>query len=487
MGDAMTERDLQLDMLNSLLVTPHRDLEQVAEVHTSMMAADPMFYGRLAVWYLKHGAVRDHKEVFIAMLLVSEREDHREAGFVLLQSLPPYQVARVLDFMKRRKADGSRGKVPRSTRTAVERYLRAREADDRFFDKSALRAKKAMKQLYASLHIKPSARADLILFKDDPPTGSLARALKQLAAEDDSKAQAEIIALNKIPYTIAIGAVSKVSPPVLVALIDAMTPQEVINHLGSLKQRGALDHKALKQLIDAKLDEAKRDKRVAALKGKVAAEAAHLDADTRAKLEAVADAKVKALPTIKRSTALFIDKSASMETAIEIGKRLSALVSGCVEGDLHVVAFDTVPREIRAEGETLSAWEAAFDGIYATHATSLGAPLRLLRKKQAKVEQIVFITDEGENTQPYFAKEYDDYCAELSVAPSVVVIQVGRATGQIVEQLKEKQIEHETVRFEGDYYSLPNLIPLLARPSRMDLLMDILDLELPKRVDLKAA
>ena len=52
------------------------------------------------MWYQDNGEVRDHHEVFIAHLLTSDLSEHREAGFVLLQKLPPYQVARVVSFMK---------------------------------------------------------------------------------------------------------------------------------------------------------------------------------------------------------------------------------------------------------------------------------------------------------------------------------------------------------------------------------------------------
>ena len=41
----------------------------------------------------------------------------------------------------------------------------------------------------------------------------------------------------------------------------------------------------------------------------------------------------------------------------------------------------------------------------------------------------------------------------------------------------------ETFTFAGNYYSLPNLVLFLCRPSRLDLLMEILDLPLPVRVD----
>src|ERR687885_2319674 len=130
------ERDLRLEMLNSLLTTPHRELGKVAELHKLMVELDPIFYGHLAVWYQRNGDVRDHKEVFVANLLRSELPEHRDAGFVLLQEFPPYEVARVIDFMKARG-----GKVPRCARTAVTRYLRARENDPRLFDRAALRGR----------------------------------------------------------------------------------------------------------------------------------------------------------------------------------------------------------------------------------------------------------------------------------------------------------------------------------------------------------
>ena len=132
------ERDLRLEMLNSLLTTPHRELDKVSEVHREMTELDPIFYGHLAVWYQAKGDVRDHKEVFLGSLLTSDLPEHRDAGFVLLQELPPYQVARVVDFMKQ-----TLGKVPRSARTAVTRYLRRRESRPQDFDRAALRQRKA--------------------------------------------------------------------------------------------------------------------------------------------------------------------------------------------------------------------------------------------------------------------------------------------------------------------------------------------------------
>jgi len=472
------ERDLRLALFDSLLTTPHRKLEQVAELHRTLLASDPIFYGHLAVWYCKNGDVRDHKEVFVGNLLASDLQGHRGAGFMLLQDLPPYQVARVVDFLKR-----TRQKLPRSARTAVARYLARREADPACFDRAALRSRRALKHLYAGLHIKPGPRAQAVLFADAPPEGSLAWVLKQLAKLEDPAAQAALIVEHRLPYTIAVGAVQQLSPSVLAALVAQMTPQEVINNLKSLKVRGALDHPDLKALVDAKLAAAASAERVSAFKARVAADAVDLDAETAAKLAAVTDAQLKRRGTIRRPTALFIDKSASMEQSIELGKRIAALVSGISEAELIVYAFDTAPYEIRAEGSDLAAWERALEHVRASGGTCIGAPFEAMRRRSQRVEQVMIITDEGENTHPYCADAYAAYRRDLGVSPNVLIVRVGHAADAVERSLRRLQVEVDTWTFAGDYYALPNLVPLLTRPSRFDLLLEILETPLPVRND----
>src|SRR5216683_4519220 len=60
---AHAEHDLRLNILNTLLTTPHRNLARLWPIHRDMAAQDPRFYVRLAAWYADHGDVRDHKEM----------------------------------------------------------------------------------------------------------------------------------------------------------------------------------------------------------------------------------------------------------------------------------------------------------------------------------------------------------------------------------------------------------------------------------------
>lgn len=477
------EMDLRLELLDSLLTTPHRKLEDVKALHELMLEQDSVFYGHLAAWYRGHGHVRDHREVFVAMLLSSQVGAHRDAGFVMLQELPPYQVARVVDFLKQH-----RGKLPRAVKTAVVRYLRAREANDERFDRAALRGRAAMKHLYATLRIKPGPRAQAVLFEDRPPVGSLAYQVKQLAKAKSAVEQAKAIAAHRIPFPVAVGAIRALTPVVLVALIDAMTPQEVINHLATLKKRGAMDHPEVKALVTSKLEAAKKDDRVSAYKAKVAADAAGASDELREALDDVTEAQVlRSGARIRRPTALLVDKSSSMDSALEVGKRLAALLSGIAEAPLYVYAFDALPYEVRPESTgdraSLAAWEKAFAPFYASGTTSIGAPLAALRRRDVRVEQIVVVTDEQENTAPFFPAEYESYATMLGQKPDVVIVRLGQATSYLEKALKAKQATVDVLTFAGDYYALPNLVPFVTRPSRLDLLLEVLETPLPKRTD----
>lgn len=483
------ERDLRLELLNSLLTTPHRKLENLHPLHAEMVRQDPLFYVRLAAWYFNNGDVRDHTEMFSATLIASGFEGHREVGLALLRRLPPYEVARVFDFLHGRVRRGPKGEerwglflnVPRAMRTEIIRYLREREADPERFDRAALHARKAFKRLYAALRIRPSERAQKTLFDCDPPEGSLAHAIKLLANVKTPAEQAAIIADRKIPLRVAVSSLRQMTPSVLAALIHVMSPQEVVNSLGLLKRRGALQHPELKPLVEARLKEARCAPRVSAFKAKRAAEAAALSEEWEHKLDEVTQDQVRAKGTIKRPTALLVDKSASMQVAIDLALRLGSLISGICEAPLTVHAFDTVTYPIAVGGTDLADWERAFRGIRAGNNTSIGVGMETLRRRRESVEQVIVVTDENENTHPLFVPAYQEYANEMKVSPHVVLVKCGDHSTHLETQLRLSKIPFDTFVFTGDYYALPNLVPLLTRPSRLDLLLEIMAYPLPQR------
>jgi hypothetical protein len=524
------EQDSRVEILNTLLTSPHRALDKVWPVHQELIAKDPRFYVRLAAWYADQGDVRDHKEMFIVNLVLSDFAGHRDVGLAMLRALPPYQVVRVVDFIAGRKATRKMRKgeekkalaqasktarrgiarrlfgtekpaepeeaveptliteefglfrnIPRTMKTEITRYLREREADPQWFDGSVLTARKAMKRLYALLHVRPGERAQKILFDKDPPADSRLYALRELAAAASPVDQAKAIVQHKIPYRVAATVVRQMTPTVLIALIEQMSPQELINSLGALQRRGALDVPEIKSLVEAKLAEAKTADRVSALKAEKAIEAAGVSDEMRKALEEVADMQIKAKGRISRPTALLVDKSSSMHEAIELGKRIGAMISAICESQLYCYAFDTMAHEIIADGKDLAAWERAFHGITAHGSTSCGVALKNLERKKQYVEQIIMITDEQQNTPPPFVPALQEYRKAMQADPSVVIVRTPGGSNYVEQDCRRANVQVDVFNFAGDYYSLPNLVPMLSRPSKLELLMEIMDYPLPKR------
>lgn len=495
------EQDTRLNILNTLLTTPHRKLDQIAPIHADMVRQDPLFYAHLGAWYNDTGDVRDHKEMFVINLCLSDPKqfpEHRAAGLAMLRELPPYQVGRVVDWIHGRKIDkivrvkgqepkkitesyGIFANVPKSMKTEVTRYLREREADNDWLDSTIAIARKSTKRLYAVLHISPSERAQKILFDNDPPKDSKLFMIKELAKASTPKDQARVIMKNRIPYRVASTVISAMTPTVLMALIDVMTPQELINNLGSLRKRGAMDNADLKAMIEKKLDQAKTDKRVAALKSGEAVKAAGLSQDLVDKLNDVADTQVKSKGRIKRSTALLIDKSGSMSQAIELGKRIGAMISAVADAPLYTYAFDTMAYPITASGNTLADWEKALRGINANGGTSCGVSLEYMIRNKQTVEQIILITDEGENASPAFFPTLARYKQIMGTDPNVVIVKTQNASSQMETEARRQGVTVDAYQFNGDYYSLPGLVQFLSKPGRIDLLMEIMGYPLPER------
>lgn len=505
------EQDIRLKLLNSFLSCPHRDTDKLKEVHLEVQNADPIFYAHLAAWYFKNGDIRDHKEVFVGALSCDPYIENREVGLALLQKVPVYLKRRVIGFIKGKKIKlrtktgkkitlnkkqvnevniteksvGLYKNIPTSFKKDIEIYLRNLEKDNDRFDSVALRNHGDLKGLYATLRIKPSKRAQDILFKKKYPEDSKLTVFEQITNAKTPEAAAKLIVKNKLPYTVAVGLVDNITPSILVALINAMSPQEVINNIASLEEKGAMDNEDTKKLIDSKLEAAKKSKSVSALKSKTAQKTGRIkNEETIKKLDEVADIQIKKSGSIKVPTAIFIDKSGSMSRCIEVGKNVSALVSGATEADLYVLAFDTMAREIKAVGKTLTDWEKAFQPVKAHGGTSIGSALDSLIRNRQYVEQIVIITDEDENNHPYFADLYLKYAEMFKVKPHVVIIHIKDYYSNTVlsNSLKNNKIDFDKYEPQGgDYYGLPGLITMLSRKTNMDLLYEIMDTPLPKR------
>jgi hypothetical protein len=125
--------------------------------------------------------------------------------------------------------------------------------------------------------------------------------------------------------------------------------------------------------------------------------------------------------------------------------------------------------------------EKALAGIQAGGGTSCGVAIEQMRRRKQWVEQIVFVTDEGENSAPMFDEAYTRYAEEAGVKPAVILVRIGRATTHLQQACQRLGVPPNVFDFRGDYYALPNVIPLLTYPSLSDMVMEVLDYPLPER------
>jgi hypothetical protein len=187
-------------------------------------------------------------------------------------------------------------------------------------------------------------------------------------------------------------------------------------------------------------------------------------------LESVADIRVQT-GTINRRTALFIDKSGCGEYSVPVGRRIVSVMSALATSSLYTYAFDTLAYPLESTRNGTQGCADGFVRLAGGNGTAIGAPLEAMRLKGQVVEQIVIITDGRENNAPCFVDVFEDYRRHLGVQPTVVIVRVGEFDPWFEQRLRENHVDVRALVFDGPG-SLSRLIGLLARPSRLDRLID---------------
>lgn len=466
--------DARVEILMSLLTTPHRDFDEYHAFHTACITRDIDYYAKLATDYNKTGVVRDHKVAFTANLLSCHDQEYRDVGFMLLQTLPAHQVIRVISYIKKYF-----GKLKRSTETAVYTYLKVLEADESSFDKVAIGSGKHLRNLYRGLHLPPGDRAQKVLFDGEAPKDSLAEALQTITESEDPTEQAKLIVKHRIPYTTAVGVIKQFTPAVMVALINNMTKQQLLNNMISLERHDAFNNPDVVDLVKRKLAQ-KGGGKIAAMKTTLA-KSETMNQEIVKAIDDAASASLKSSGTISKTTALLLDSSSSMDEALEIGKRVAAAISDVCISDFYLYTFDVFCKEYKTKNRKLADYEKDFRNLTLGDSTSIGAPLRQMIKLKQKVEQICLITDEKENSDPRFVETLKEYVRVVGVKPTIVMVRIGNYS-RITQDLKDAGFEVDVYLWnhkKGDYYAIPQIISLLSKGSILDAVIDIMGTELP--------
>lgn len=477
------ERSARRLLLQRLLTCPHRRLDEATPTFQEALERDPLFTGKAcyALTQREYNRIRDLEEVAIATLLTSPFPEHREAGRVLFQGLEPYRAGRCAFYIR-----NSLRKVNRQVRAAVEEYLRTLEGSPQRFDGAALRARKTLHKMYEFFHVKPSPRAQAILFDDDPPKDSSLYWIKVLAATKDPTDQARLIVEHRIPLQVATAVIRGLTPAVVAALIEVMSPQEAINSRGWLERGNWLRDPRLKELYLAKVEQAAADERASLAAIKERRSARGEDREVEEKLTEVAERKMGAGPRIVRDTLIAVDVSGSMAPAIEVAKRLGSLVAPLCDAELRVFCFREDAFLLEVKGKALADWEEAFRMVRADGLTSLGAALEAAWGSGFIPKQAVFVTDQGENRGPFLHEVYRRMVAE-GHNPAFVFLNVRSDCRKVSDALEllgaRVQVFDlvEDLSRPGWWVVLDQVIAVLGGEGPLSLVDRIMALELPRR------
>jgi hypothetical protein len=449
--------------------TPHGDLSKTLEVHRGVRDRNPLFYVKFATWYMENGTVRDHKVAFLKTLFSAEQPQLREAAWMLLQEVPFELLYRVAE-----------GKNPRTLRSAVIHRLANEEAETLRFQ--ILRAGKHLKKLVKQLHI-PTSKSESEnlqaigkeLFSKAP---ELRAVFKQLQETTDPKEISEILRKSRLPSYIAVSSLKVRTPQIMKALIENMTPSELLQSLNALGRMKVLEPNL--DLIIEKINKAITDRRIGAMRIhriRKSLDPTLVPAKIFDLLSQITVEKIKRISKIKGKVSIHLDGSGSMEMAIPIARQLATTLSMACETPPSVYVASTTPTLIKPQVYNAEGWEKAFSLVKAEGTTPLGAGIALMKRLGDECDTLILITDEGENTPPFFIHEYQS----LTYKPQIIIVRVGSEKRTLSEQLDRERIPYDMVAVQtADQYSLDQIVRLIGK-SPFDVVLEIMSIPVPQR------
>lgn len=477
----MTERELysQARLIGSLMRVGHGDLSLYVDAALPAAVSDPNLFAHFISWNRQKSEVRDGKVAFpvIAMRGAVDPE-HQENAVAHILSLGPRELHRAVLFNKNFPQDTQftavrrgNGVVPgcgRLLKGGMKTWFFMLENNRNRWDRAVLSNRKAMLGLYTMFHRRPRHWVQAILFDKNYPSDSIFAAVRNLKNMSPQEAAGTILKF-RIPFQVAVGACPTIKDDtVLLALMEGMTGNEVINSTGMLRKLGVFDNPVLKAAYDEAVLRAKQDKRVSTLKAQRAAES--LSGQAKKRMVSVAEERIEDKGQIEGNWLVLGDKSGSMVKPIELSKTVAATVARYAE-KCTLMFFDSRPFGYEVTGWTLDQIKHETRHITAGGYTSIGCGLELMRQRGEMLNGIVIVSDGGDNTRPYFHEAYDKYVESMGIEPMVYLLHVpGTSQNALLHNFPDLTMWE--FGKDVDYYSLPNVVRTL-KGGKFELLDEI--------------
>lgn len=464
-------------IISELTRSEHGDLKKYIETGRAAATQDAEFYAHLIAWDAIRGQVRD-AHVALPMISLATKgypKDYLENSLAHIALLRPRDFLRAYRFGEDLRL---RSRARKDLNALASKYLRYLEAKRARWDRTAVQHRRTMKELYALSHTKPSAHAQRVLFDGNYPRGSVFGKIARLKDMSAVEAAGTIMEC-KIPFLVAIGAlgVKAKDTDLVLALIERMTPTELVTNTKMLEKLGVKTVPALRAAFDEAIQRAAKSKK-ASLKATRAAEQIR-DESFREKIVKLQEAQLQTLGSVDGNWLVLADKSGSMDQAIETSRQVAAILSKMVKGNVTLIFFDVSPRSIDVTGKTYEQIKSLTGGVAANGGTSIGCGLQSALASKQDIDGIAIVSDAQENTAPYFVDQYKRLNELYGKDVPVYLYRCnvgsrGYGDDDLADQFKKAKLDLQEFDVSAgvDFYSLPNLVATM-RTNRYSLADEI--------------
>lgn len=415
------EAYLQTLLTNTIGNTFYADknelLQEAEEMHSQMATEAPEFMAKALIFARNNGFMRLQPLFGLTKL----PNGYFAKAFSRVVLIPPD----LQDFLTMLKGQG-RGEGGRAVKRQVAKFLN--NISEYWAVKYNGRGRGySLGDLVATAHPKPKdARQEAIFryLRGKPYDTSLVPqidAFEKLKKAGTSEEIVRLIAEGRLPHEVVTGTV-KPDRKVWDALVPQMPVFALLRHLNALDRAGVLDDN--KELIQKKLTDPEVLSKSKILPFRFVAAFKKVEKSwVKDVLRQAVELTFSNLPDIPGKTAVFLDVSGSMQGQyIEVGSVFALALYKKTGGNGIFWTFNTKVRDPRPSLHDSILTQA--ENIHATGGTDTGAPVRKLAGENIKVDNIIIITDEQQNTGSPFYGELAAYRRKVNPAAKAFVIDV---------------------------------------------------------------
>jgi hypothetical protein len=463
----------------SHLMTPaHGKLETYIAPARQALATHKQFVAHALAWNRRHGTIRDVQVALPVLTLAAPGQSaplpYRDQALALLACLDPRDLVAAWAFGK---VVGLHSHARRRLSTTTHAYLRAREACEAWWDRTALGFRADLTCLYRLSHTKPDPRAQAWLFDGQAPPGSVFARLQQ-CPQWEADEVAGFLRAEQIPALVAEGYLNHrlTEPAILAAMLDRYTPAQLLRRRKAIQRWGGEDAAMTRGALQAATARSSQQRqRGLGETLRQTQEAVADDGGLTAELEAITEAQLDQAPGIEGNWLWLIDVSGSMTTAMEPGCRLAAYVARQTRGQVWLCFFNHEPYFREVTGKTYAEIQAIGQAMTSDGGTSIGCGLAAALERKLGLDAIGIVSDGGQRHPPTFLDAYARYSAW---AQKQVPVYLYRVAGQDPDWLSGP-CQHAGIPYQVfpltavDQVSLESLAQTM-RTQRYSLLDEIL-------------